>query len=615
MKNIMCGVATLVALGALSQRATAADDSSSVFSCAPGIDYMWEGYWSAPGGVQTWNRGGVSLTKEQLPELHAEYRKVDWELGDIQYRRIYGGGSEGEWHSEVLNGITFPSGDTPTVVGYPSVGCQDVVFGDCLADATKAKTYTLKPINFSLPSHELWDSIEASQAAFSDVWGSEDNQRYRGTRTPRDTTLSPATRRAIVNTAAAVASDNIDYTWADMLENEWTVHWYGYVDQDWNGTVGDIDEIRCDGVPEYAYERNNVRVWGSDSNWDMAHGSDHNLNQHNELWEHSSYDYGELSPVIQAGCGGYGDGGRTTLRDRVVKNRPALGNVNVSRANATRFDFSMANAYDVESDQVFVSVQVNYNGSWRFVADSTGAFWHNRPWSGGSATPLSFQAVPSEEYLLHDNQIWRVIVIDQGLNASIHEFVATPSLSQPGSLTSIEWVAPTDGVFEFTLSGIQPGADLDVHAYDENHNNWALASGTSGSNTNEVLRFFAQEHTKVLFQILDYAGASTFSFQQTGLRRAYAHDVDVLRHLDSSNSWQETIALPYAGGWAVAWGNWAWGSNDVDLHIRDAAGTVVASSAGTGPTEFVDGNYQGYVARVFEYSPGYRAGYRLFRVD
>jgi hypothetical protein len=614
MKNLMIGTATLVAMVFLSAQARASDDSGAIFTCAPGIDYMWEGVWTAPNGVQTWNRNGVALAKDELPELHAEYRKVDWELGDIQYRRIFDGGSEGEWHTEILDGIQF-SGDTPTVAGYPSVGCQNIVALDCLADATKKKTYTLKALDYAGDTHALWSSIEASQAYFSDIWGSEDNQRYRGMRTPKNTSLSVATRRAIVNSAASIANHDIEYTWADLLENKWTVHWYGYVDQDWDGTVGDIDEIRCDGVAEYAYERNNVRVWGKDDNWDIGHGSDHNLNEHNELWEHSSYDYGELSPVIQAGCGGYGDGGRTTLRDRVVKNRPTLGAVSVTRADATRFNFSMANAYDQESEQVFVSIQVQYNGNWAFVADSTGKFWHNRVWTGGSGTALSFQAVPSEEYLLQDNQRWRVTVIDQGLNASINEFIATPSISVPGSRTNIWWVAPTDGVYEFTLAGIQAGADLDVYAYDVTHANAVVGAGTNGSNTNEVVRFFAQEHTKVLFQILDYAGSSSYNFKQSGLRRAYVQDVDTLHYLDTANGWQENIALPYGGGWAIAWGNFASGGNDVDLQIKDAAGNVVARSEGSGPTEFIDGNYQGYIARVFAYTPGHRSGYRLFRVD
>jgi hypothetical protein len=595
-------------LGAHTARA---ESSASIFQCATDIDYLWEGNWELVNGVQTWGTNlGTPFTRAQMPEQYEELRKVDWELGDIHYRRITGGGSWGEWHSELLDSVNL-SGASPVVYGYASVGCvPDPVV--CYGDATKKKTYTLAPIDWSASTHTLWKSIEASQASFSNVWNGEGNVYYRGTRTPNVTGgVSLAKRRAILSTASSVANHDIDYTWADMLENKWT----GW-DQDWDGTVKDIDELRCDGVPEYSYESNSIRVWGADDNWNIGNGSDHNLNQHNELWEHDDFDYGELSPVVQAGCGGYGDGGRTTLRDRSTRYRPEWSQLTIANSGV-RANFSAMSVGDYNSGKVFVSVQVYYAGGWRFVTDSNGQYWKNREWSGGYGVPLAFQAIPGEEYAFHANQKWRVTVIDEGLNANIQEYVTASALSSGGQ-QEIQFVAPYDGIYDFALTGIPAGSDFDVYAYDQNHGGFVVASGTNGSNTDEKISFFALEHTRITFIVTAYSGSGSYSFQQTSQKKAWLFQPSVLHSLEAANQWEKTISMPgYSSGWAIAWGDWRGNTNDVELQILEN-GQVLASSTGVGPTEVIYsnlGNFYDKAARIYTHSKAsdFRGTVRLYR--
>lgn len=114
---------------------------------------------------------------------------------------------------------------------------------------------------------------------------------FHGTRCPPS--LTPDQRHAIAATASALYAKNIWWTWVDMLDYKW---W------DWDGTVDDIDESRCDGVVEYAYEHNGVRVCGGTdpARWNISLAGVENPENHNNF-HNGAYQPGELCPRIQAG--------------------------------------------------------------------------------------------------------------------------------------------------------------------------------------------------------------------------------------------------------------------------------------------------------------------------
>jgi len=66
-------------------------------------------------------------------------------------------------------------------------------------------------------------------------------------------TLTHVQRLKILKTAKWVKDSDIVYTFNDVLE---------YKDISWDGTLGDIKSLRCDGLVEFCYEWNNIDVWG-----------------------------------------------------------------------------------------------------------------------------------------------------------------------------------------------------------------------------------------------------------------------------------------------------------------------------------------------------------------
>lgn len=590
------------------------DDEESIFDCGPGIDYLWAGHWANDNEWTPYYLVNPALNKSQMTELNSEWRAVDWEFGDVHYRRIFGGGSQGEWHAEVLGPVIQYSAPVgyATVTGYPSVGCQGT---NCLGDATIQKTYTLDQTDMRLPTYSLHANLENAQTSFSRIWGSEGNKLYRGSRYPSTYSLSVANKNTIISTNASVMNHDIDYTWADMLENKWD--WYG--NPDWDGSVGDIDEIRCDGVPEYSYERNGFRVWGGDSYWNSGSGNDDALDDHNDLWEHIGYNLGELSPVIQAGCGGYGDGDRTTLRNRNFASPPKIGSVTATIIKPDPlypytwyYRIGVSEIYDTESNKVYVTFQ-QYNpgnGTWEYVASPT-ASWIHRGWTGTAGVPLTVDAAyirPSP------GQMWRIVAIDEGGNSSIWPFSPEPLLTTVGGYDEYFFVADADGIFQFKLTGIPAGSDFDLNIYDETHGNVVIASGANGSNLDENLEFFAQKHTKIRFQVVCYSGSGTYRLMKNGFNRATKYEPERLYTLENASA-ELTTSLPASNGWAIAWGSNPTNGLDVDMHVLNPAGTVVASSTSTRPTEYIRGNFQSHKLSIFEYNPGTKTTFRVFKIE
>ena len=108
--------------------------------------------------------------------------------------------------------------------------------------------------------------------------------------------ISRYQRRLVAETAASLYKKDIWYTWVDMLD---------YYGTGWTGGVDDIDELRCDGVVEYSYEKHDLRVCGGTNpkKWKIAKAGASNAENHNDF-HNNAYNRGELCPKIQAGNDG-----------------------------------------------------------------------------------------------------------------------------------------------------------------------------------------------------------------------------------------------------------------------------------------------------------------------
>ena len=130
--------------------------------------------------------------------------------------------------------------------------------------------------------------------SFSNYEG--DSSKYYGAFISVDysTTMPFSTRRAIVGRAKEVADAAISYP-------SLAVNALEYGGTSFDGTVADITAIRCDGVVEYSYEKEGVRVWRNclrpDSEWSIVTNPD----AHNNMPDASTNPEYELSPWAQRG--------------------------------------------------------------------------------------------------------------------------------------------------------------------------------------------------------------------------------------------------------------------------------------------------------------------------
>jgi len=69
-----------------------------------------------------------------------------------------------------------------------------------------------------------------------------------------------------------------------------------------DGSVGDISNIRCDGFVEYSYEKNGFRVWRNQSYPDSAWSIVSNLDYHNDRPDLTRNPEREMSPWAQRGA-------------------------------------------------------------------------------------------------------------------------------------------------------------------------------------------------------------------------------------------------------------------------------------------------------------------------
>lgn len=102
---------------------------------------------------------------------------------------------------------------------------------------------------------------------------------------PASTALSSSKRDAVCATATALANEHIGYVFATPIRYS-----ISSIATD-KYPISDIVAIRCDGFVEYAYEYNDIRVYGDDTYWNISKAGDSYTDEHGGF---------QLTPRIQA---------------------------------------------------------------------------------------------------------------------------------------------------------------------------------------------------------------------------------------------------------------------------------------------------------------------------
>jgi hypothetical protein len=207
-----------------------------------------------------------------------------WDMGDALYRDLetHLGNAE-HWHAGLFAGFSVDAAGNGVMTGVHATGDLSQLLGADTIGLFRAQR------SFAGPSRDVAATMELLR---DDLVGTfAPITTFHGARCPAG--LTAGQRRAISSTALAMFARGVSYTFVDMLDYRWF---------DWDGTIGDIDETRCDGVVEYCYERNGVRVCGGldPARWNIATPGTENPENHNDF-HNNAYNPGELCPRIQAG--------------------------------------------------------------------------------------------------------------------------------------------------------------------------------------------------------------------------------------------------------------------------------------------------------------------------
>lgn len=104
-----------------------------------------------------------------------------------------------------------------------------------------------------------------------------DGNNQMGYYEPSSVSLTDSQRQKVIKTAKELVDEHIPYCLINIIE-------YDRVSSSQRTyTPSDISAIRCDGFVEYAYEYNNIRVCGGDSDWNISKVGDKYQDAHGGL--------------------------------------------------------------------------------------------------------------------------------------------------------------------------------------------------------------------------------------------------------------------------------------------------------------------------------------------
>lgn len=101
--------------------------------------------------------------------------------------------------------------------------------------------------------------------------------------------LSDAKRNEVLRNAATCLDAGIAYVWPNAVEGP---------DGDWDGTMANINRLRCDGLVEVCYEIGGLDVWGRNgTHYPIQTWTD----EHGDIAFAPTYPQTKLCPVVQRG--------------------------------------------------------------------------------------------------------------------------------------------------------------------------------------------------------------------------------------------------------------------------------------------------------------------------
>lgn len=168
----------------------------------------------------------------------------------------------------------------PRATGYQGYAAYRDGVGGLLGEWHAAIIYASE--SEYILAHAAGTGETTELANYSDFLDGNDSMGYYR---PSSTTLTSSKRDSVCSTASDLVSERIPYVLADPIR-------YSALSTATNKyPVSDITAIRCDGVVEYSYEYNNIRVFGSSDYWDITSVDSDAYNVH------SGY---KMTPKIQA---------------------------------------------------------------------------------------------------------------------------------------------------------------------------------------------------------------------------------------------------------------------------------------------------------------------------
>lgn len=294
------------------------------------------------------------------------------EQGDVLYKKV-GIPGVNDAHTEIFSEFIFsgkghPNSPVNNIIGRSMQSNADEGFFNSTAYLNKSISEI--SVDFTESSDDLVRKFSQIQWLYAMKWGGSSGETWRGGRTSKSV-KTPQIINQIISDGVSMVEKDIGYIIDDMLDQKNKIFNWG-----WEGKVSDIDDLRCDGFTEFAYENAGLRLWGNDDKWNLGNSSDENYDYHNDAWEGFDYTRDESSPMIQSGCGGYGDGGYTYAVSRAVK-RPPKVEIEIYK-NPTNFIFK-TKVTDLQSQYIYDLFQVKelrnsggwYNlNNWREVGGS-----------------------------------------------------------------------------------------------------------------------------------------------------------------------------------------------------------------------------------------------------
>ncbi|MDP8202931.1 MAG: T9SS type A sorting domain-containing protein [Candidatus Tenebribacter mawsonii] len=261
-------------------------------------------------------------------------------------------------------------------------------------------------------SQNLTNLIDDTIGSFAD------GETYRGT---YSRITEPHIRESIIATANDMINHNIGYCFMDMIQTNliWNGWWWV---QQWNGRISRINDMRCDAITEYSYEKHDVIVAMDDN---ITHSGMQHLHRHNDLHGGSTTPGSdELCPRIQAG-----DRGNVSEFDPLSAANPVLQDFSISNILNDEFELKL-DISDNASMKVYVSIEIAEENSddWQIIKDTNGVVWNFYPID---LTEYHVSPGQHDEYyvlwegLLENGTNWntdvcnskfRTSIIDQGAN-------------------------------------------------------------------------------------------------------------------------------------------------------------------------------------------------------